>query len=229
MPKPPAYTPSPAQQERDEIYALLAYAVVYADWQTDNKRGYNIGSVLVDPRRVPGRQLLCWARNSVNATRNGTQHGEVQLLTNYLQVSRNSKARGLRVYTTLEPCPMCAGMLLMQDVEGAVFGQADPHFGRGAELLSSQCAFPKRIFSAASTLPLRGELEAAFREAGQRDITGWLASPQARALFRRGASQLNRYRVQFSENRAVLEESQVFLERVPRFHVHTPYTVACTG
>lgn len=228
-PQPPTYTPSPAQQERDEIYALLAYAVVYADWQNDNKRGYNIGAVLVDPHRPKGRQLLCWARNSVNTSRNGTQHGEVNLLTNYLHVSRNSKARGLRVYTTLEPCPMCAGMLLMQDVEGTLFGQSDPHFGRGAQILSSHCSFPKRMFSAPSTLPLRGELEAAFQAAGQRNITGWLATSQARDLFRHGVELLGRYRVQYSENRSVLAEAQAFLDRVPRFHVATPYTVACSG
>ena len=34
--------------ERDYIGALAAYAVVYKGWQTDNARGYNIGSVLLD-------------------------------------------------------------------------------------------------------------------------------------------------------------------------------------
>jgi len=50
------------QQERDEIYMLLAYAVVYKDWQTDAtepRRGHNIGSIMVDP----DGGIVFWARN----------------------------------------------------------------------------------------------------------------------------------------------------------------------
>lgn len=82
------------------------------------QRGSSSRAVLVDPHRPKGRQLLCWARNFVNTSHNGTQHGEVILLTNYRHVSRNSKAHGLRVCTTLEPSPMYAGMLLIPQTDG---------------------------------------------------------------------------------------------------------------
>ena len=57
-------------KERDEIYMLAAYAVVYNDWQdgTGQKRGHNIGSVLVDP----DGKIVNWARNC-NA-RTGQRH-----------------------------------------------------------------------------------------------------------------------------------------------------------
>jgi hypothetical protein len=44
------------QKERDEIYMLAAYAVVYNDWQDGlgGKRGHNIVAVLVDPNHYQG-------------------------------------------------------------------------------------------------------------------------------------------------------------------------------
>ena len=62
-----ADTISSVAQERDSIYQLLAYAVVYKDWQTksakDGARGHNIGCVLVDPNGT----VVHWALNSNGA------------------------------------------------------------------------------------------------------------------------------------------------------------------
>ena len=70
------------QKERDDIYILAAYAVVYNDWQdgTGKKREHNIGSVLVDP----DGKIVNWARNCNASLSNGTQHGEVRLMMGYL-------------------------------------------------------------------------------------------------------------------------------------------------
>lgn len=66
-----------AAEERDNIYTLLAYAVVLKDWQNgdrEHNRGYKIGSALVDPNN----KVVYWARNAVNLTKNSTQRGEVR-------------------------------------------------------------------------------------------------------------------------------------------------------
>ncbi len=55
----PVYDPAPDQAERDEIFTLLAYAVVRKNWQQDmdpSPRGYNIGGILVDPYN----NIACW-------------------------------------------------------------------------------------------------------------------------------------------------------------------------
>ncbi len=81
----PAQTARPtavtSNGERDEIYSLLAYAVVYKDWQSSktNQRGHNIGAVLVDPKG----KLVNWARNCNQITQNGTQHAELRLMLGY--------------------------------------------------------------------------------------------------------------------------------------------------
>ncbi|MBW1944223.1 MAG: hypothetical protein JRJ51_15510, partial [Deltaproteobacteria bacterium] len=107
----PVYHPTPAEIEKDKIFSLVAYAVVFKGWQQSRNvgRGYNIGSVLVDEND----NIVCWARNAVNVTKNNTQHGEVRLMLNYLHNCRNVfSLPKYRLYTTLEPCAMCSGMMM---------------------------------------------------------------------------------------------------------------------
>jgi hypothetical protein len=88
-------------EEKDNIYTLLAYAVVLKDWQNGDmvhNRGYNIGSVLVDQNS----NVVSWARNSVNLTKNMTQHGEVRLMSCYLGSKKIGSLKGFTIYTTLE-------------------------------------------------------------------------------------------------------------------------------
>ncbi len=95
----PSYDPTSAEIEKDNIFSLLAYAVVLKGWQQNKSegRGYNIGSVLVDENY----NIVCWARNAVNITNNNTQHGEVRLMLNYLNNSNAFSLPNYRLYTTL--------------------------------------------------------------------------------------------------------------------------------
>ena len=123
-----------AQEERDEIYMLLAYGVVLKDWQTGgpDQRGHNVGSVLVDG----DGKIVYWARNSNHITKNGTQHGEVRLILGYLSDFQTYNLPGYTVYTTLEPCVQCSGMMKMVSMKRVVYGQSDPGFGKALERLS---------------------------------------------------------------------------------------------
>ncbi len=50
-------------------------------------------------------------------------------------------ARRMTCYTTLEPCVMCAGALLLHGVGRVVFGAVDPEGGAGQTLLSNLPAY----------------------------------------------------------------------------------------
>jgi tRNA(Arg) A34 adenosine deaminase TadA len=125
--------------QRDEIYQLMAYAVVVQDWQsraaksTGNApvRGHNIGGVLVDPNWRP----VWWERNSNAATCNGTQHGETRIMWSYLNYSKMKDLSCHMVYTSLEPCAMCSGMMTQQSVRRTVYGHTDFGFGKALERL----------------------------------------------------------------------------------------------
>ena len=121
----------PIQQERDLILSLTAMAVVRADWQDDDTgRGHNIGSVLVDAKGIP----VFWARNASRRLDNGSQHGEVRLIQNFLNCKGIGRyAKGYTVYTTLEPCAMCTGLMILTQVTRVVYVQEDPGYGDTAE------------------------------------------------------------------------------------------------
>ena len=231
------YTPTAAEVEKDNIFSLLAYAVVLKDWQDDSKngRGYNIGGVLVDSND----HLVCWARNSVNVTNNGTQHGEVRMITNYLQNAPVKKLKEYKLYTTLEPCAMCSGMMTLTNLFTTIYGQKDPDFGDAIQRLrfnskaeGGYCPYPRGVNSVAAENDVRKKIDTAYQkyqEAGGTSITEWLSTAEAKIFYEEAAKQLKNFTVKFPENQSSLTAAQNFLSGVPSKYTKTPYAVNCSG
>ncbi len=221
-PAPPA--PLSLQAERDQFYAWLADAVVYQDWQPtsqpDSSRGFNIGSVLVNPDGY----VVQWGRNSVNATRNLTQHGEVRLVQAYLQRTRQVALRGYTVYTTLEPCAMCAGMLTLTQVARVVYGQRDPAYGDALQRLqldSRACGrgyapYPRTVAVAQAPDEVSRQLDDAYRSRTALPIVRFLATPTARRLYAQAARQLAQYQARYPANQVRLDSARRYLARLPK-------------
>ena len=264
---PAAETPDCKEDEADRIFSLLAFAVVQKDWQEEGNRkprGHNIGGILVEtidkvvknrPQDLPKvqRDDICkkatigsykirhWARNSNHITCNGTNHGEVRLMTQYLgQVDRltqglddDKELSGFTIYTTLEPCVMCSGMMMQQSVDRTVYGQTDFDFGKAIERMSfdfSQASdsegrsgfkpFPRLTQSEASKLPLRFDIDKAYLEVNPADgdrkegMTSFLRSGKAKAFYDRAVEELKNYKLHFPENASVLADAQKYLAEV---------------
>lgn len=220
------------QAERDRIYTLLAYAVVLKDWQsnrTPELRGHNIGSVLVDPQG----QVVFWARNCKYVTRNATQHGEVRLIRNYLHQIESSELNGHTVYTTLEPCAMCSGMMVLTEVYRTVYGQSDPEFGNTLERLSLDSTslahghprYPISVISEPSDSKFYRQLDASYqqytRNGGTR-LTHWLRSKAAHAIYQAAWNEFHSMEAQHAENRPILERARAFLLKVPAHYTPLP-------
>lgn len=123
--------------QRDLMYLYATYIVAHKNWQGDNEevlRGHNIAGILADPEGNP----VQWSRNSTLFNCDGTQHGEVRLIQSYLKSTRIKKLSCHTIYTSLEPCPMCAGMMSMVQVFRTVYGQRDPDFSHSLERLGSK-------------------------------------------------------------------------------------------
>jgi tRNA(adenine34) deaminase len=65
-----------------------------------------------------------------------TAHAEVLALRRAASVVQSWRLEGATVYSTLEPCPMCAGALLLSRVERLVYAARDPKAGAIDSLFS---------------------------------------------------------------------------------------------
>lgn len=207
------------QQELDYFYSLMAYAIVHKDWQNnaDEGRGYNIGSVLVDSDKY----VVNWARNSVNIKMNGTQHGEVRVIQSYLDSVQSFSLKGFSIYTTLEPCAMCSGMMKLTNVYRTIYGQTDPAFGKALERLqleSASCCskgyspYPRSVISDKSPDPISMEIDSAYAQYKGKYIVKFLATPDAKLLFQKASDMFQQY------NKAKYEENQKYIDSAHKFY-----------
>ncbi len=83
-----------------------------------------IGAVIVHENRVIAR-----AHNQRQLLNDPTAHAEMIALTQASEAVGNWRLHGCTIYVTLEPCPMCAGALVLARVDRLVFGTDDPKAG----------------------------------------------------------------------------------------------------
>ncbi len=88
-----------------------------------------IGAVLVLEGRVIGR-----GHNQVRLQGSPLAHAELLALTMACETLGQARFPGAVVYTTVEPCFMCAGALSHARVARVVWGVRDPKFGGCASL-----------------------------------------------------------------------------------------------
>jgi len=84
-----------------------------------------IGACIVDE----AGNLLAVAGNRTITDNDPTAHAEILALRAAAAKVGNYRLTGATVYTTIEPCAMCAGALINARVKRLVFGAADERFG----------------------------------------------------------------------------------------------------
>lgn len=83
-----------------------------------------VGAVVVLAGKVVGR-----GRNASIELSDPTAHAEILALREACAAAGNYRLEGAILYTTLEPCVMCAGALVAARIEKLIFGARDLRFG----------------------------------------------------------------------------------------------------
>jgi tRNA(adenine34) deaminase len=83
-----------------------------------------VGAVIVFESRV-----IAKAHNQRQLLNDPTAHAEIIALTQAAEAVGNWRLNGCTIYVTLEPCPMCAGALVLSRIDRLVFGCDDPKAG----------------------------------------------------------------------------------------------------
>ena len=83
-----------------------------------------IGCVIVHNSQIIGK-----AYNQREQLQDPTAHAEVIALTQAAAALETWRLTGCTIYVTLEPCPMCAGALVLARIDRLVYGCDDPKTG----------------------------------------------------------------------------------------------------
>ena len=107
--------------KQDEHYMLEA---IKAAKVAEENGDVPIGAVIVYENQIIGR-----AYNQREQLKDPTAHAEIIALTQAAAARQSWRLNGCTMYVTLEPCPMCAGALVLARMDRLCYGCSDPKSG----------------------------------------------------------------------------------------------------
>lgn len=126
---------------------------------------YEEGEVPVGAVLTCGKTLIARDHNRVIATHDATAHAEMRVLKTSLDTFNSERLPPeTTLYVTLEPCPMCAGALLLARVSRVVWGASDRQAGAMGSRLMLQDAALLNWKARTTSGVLKGECEALLGE-----------------------------------------------------------------
>ena len=87
------------------------------------------GEIPVGAVLVKDGEVIASAHNTREASHDPTAHAELVCLREGARRLGDWRLRGCTLYVTLEPCPMCAGAMVMSQLTRCVYGAADERQG----------------------------------------------------------------------------------------------------
>ncbi|WP_113715977.1 tRNA adenosine(34) deaminase TadA [Priestia endophytica] len=108
-------------EETDYQYMLEA---IKEAKKAEEKHEVPIGAVVVIDGEIVGR-----AHNLRETAQRSIAHAELLAIDEACQKTGSWRLEDATLYVTLEPCPMCAGSIIMSRVKRVVFGAYDPKGG----------------------------------------------------------------------------------------------------
>jgi len=110
-----------SQERQDERYMRMAIDAAHI---AEENGDVPIGAVIVYENQIIGR-----AYNQREQLTDPTAHAEIIALTQAATFMETWRLHECTIYVTLEPCPMCAGALVLARLDRLVFGCEDPKTG----------------------------------------------------------------------------------------------------
>lgn len=107
---------------KDELWMRVALTAAYRAGQRGE---VPIGACIVDE----AGQLRTAASNRTIEENDPTAHAEIVAIRRMAHFIENYRLTGVTVYSTIEPCVMCAGALVNARIKRLVFGAHDERFG----------------------------------------------------------------------------------------------------
>lgn len=105
----------------DEGYMRLALV--------EAQKAFVLGEVPIGAIIVMDGEVVAVGHNMREAWNDATAHAEVVAIKAACEKLNRWRLSGATLYVTIEPCPMCAGALVMSRVDRVVYGSTDAKAG----------------------------------------------------------------------------------------------------
>jgi len=113
---------------KDEYYMGLAIE--------EAKKAEAIGEVPIGAVLVVGDQIVAKTHNLREKEQRSIAHAEILAIDEACRQLGTWRLENSTLYVTLEPCPMCAGAIVLSRVERVVYGASDPKAGCAGTLMN---------------------------------------------------------------------------------------------
>jgi len=107
-----------------DVDAYWMYQALLAAREAATRQEVPVGTCIVNADKV-----VAVAGNRTRTDGDPTAHAELVALREAAQKLRNYRLTDVVVYSTIEPCIMCAGALIQARVKGLVYGARDERAG----------------------------------------------------------------------------------------------------
>ncbi|WLR53324.1 tRNA adenosine(34) deaminase TadA [Bacillus tianshenii] len=100
------------------------------------KKAQDIEEVPIGAVLVKGGEIIAKAHNLRETEQRSLAHAEMLAIDEACRKLGTWRLEDTTLYVTLEPCPMCAGAIVLSRVERVVFGAKDPKGGCAGTLMN---------------------------------------------------------------------------------------------
>ncbi len=115
--------------ESDEYYMRLALEEARTAYDAGE---VPIGAVIIDETGA----VISRGHNMRETWTDATAHAEIIAIREACRTLKKWRLSGHTLYVTIEPCPMCAGALVMSRVDRVVYGSTDAKAGAAESLFN---------------------------------------------------------------------------------------------
>ncbi|WP_035322401.1 tRNA adenosine(34) deaminase TadA [Peribacillus kribbensis] len=112
----------------DETYMQLAIG--------EARKAEDMGEVPIGAVVVLDGEVISSGFNLRESRQKSTSHAEIIALEKACEKLGTWRLEDATLYVTLEPCPMCAGAIILSRVKRVVFGACDPKAGCAGTLMN---------------------------------------------------------------------------------------------
>ena len=207
-----------SDNHRDQIFILVTLSLIASSWQEPGgifeRRGHNVAAVLIENQNDT---ILAYGLNRNFEKNSAIEHAELNLLRKATERIKNKeywkKFSDCTLYCSLEPCPMCAGAMLIAGIPRIVFGQKSKDFnGLASQLYQKYRPDWPGVSQAAHPLVVKLDgMYAMYKKSGGSSVTRFLEMEKIRdEIFKRSEIELLHMEATDSRN-------QILLDRVRKY------------